>query len=563
MYLRESKQRRADGSTVAYLQLAENVWNAERRRSEARVLLNCGRADDAAVTDRLRRLARSIMRRCSTDEIVSAAGGHWKLVCAWPYGDVYALEAIWQRLGIGQVIQAQSGARRMGFDVERALFAMVANRCCAPCSKLYCWEQWLKEEVHIAGTKELSLQHLYRAMDFLEANQEPIEREIFHRVADLLNLDVEVLFCDTTSLHFEIDEQDSGGGDDEIVHGSAAAGRKPYKALRKRGHSKNGRGDAPQIVVGMAVTREGFPVRHWVFPGNTVDVTTVAKVKRDLKGWQLTRCLFVGDAGMVSAANFKALAAGGGKFLMCMPMRRGDAITEQVLGRPGRYRIVAENLRVKEVVLGDGERRLRYVVCFNPQEAQRQKAHREQIVREIEAELQSLRYLPEEGHTKRVCALRASARYGRYLLDTAEGLILDRRAVQAAERFDGKFVVHGNDDTLSAEDMALGYKQLQRVEQAWRDMKSGLRLRPVFHWAPHRIHAHVAITVLALLLQRTAEHACADTWRNIRDRLQRIQLAQLSSPNGAVWQVTDPTEDAAKCLKSLQIKPPPPVLSLA
>jgi transposase len=562
MYLRESKQRRADGSTVAYLQLAENVWNAERRRSEARVLLNCGRGDDPAVTERLRRLARSIMRRCSTDEIVSAGGGDWRLVCAWPYGDVYALGAIWQRLGISQVIQAQSGARRMGFDVERALFAMVANRCCAPCSKLYCWEQWLKEEVHIAGTKELSLQHLYRAMDFLEANKEAIEREIFHRVADLLNLDVEVLFYDTTSLHFEIDEEDSGDRDG-IVHGSAAAGRKPYKAPRKRGHSKNGRGDAPQIVVGMAVTREGFPVRHWVFPGNTVDVTTVAKVKRDLKGWQLTRCLFVGDAGMVSAANFKALAAGGGKFLMCMPMRRGDAITEQVLGRPGRYRVVAENLRVKEVVLGDGERRMRYAVCFNPQEAQRQKAHREQIVHEIEAELHSLRYLPAEGHTKRVCALRASARYGKYLLDSAEGLVLDRRAVQAAERFDGKFVVHGNDDTLSAEDMALGYKQLQRVEQAWRDMKSGLHLRPVFHWAPHRIHAHVAITVLALLLERTAEHACADTWRNIRDRLRRIQLAQLLSPNGAVWQVTDPADDAAKCLKSLQIKSPAPVLSLA
>jgi hypothetical protein len=563
MYLRESKQRRADGSTVAYLQLAENVWNAERRRSEARVLLNCGRADDPTVTERLRRLARSIMRRCSTDEIVNAGGGDWKLVCAWPYGDVYALDALWQRLGIGQVIQAQSGARRMGFDVERALFAMVANRCCAPCSKLYCWEQWLKEEVHIAGTKELSLQHLYRAMDFLEANKEPIEREIFHRVADLLNLDVEVLFYDTTSLHFEIDEEDSGGDDEDLVHGSTAAGRKAYKAPRKRGHSKNGRGDAPQIVVGMAVTREGFPVRHWVFPGNTVDVTTVAKVKRDLKGWQLTRCLFVGDAGMVSAANFKALAAGGGKFLMCMPMRRGDAVTEQVLARPGRYRVVAENLRVKEVVLGDGERRMRYVVCFNPQEAQRQKAHREQIVHEIEAELQSLRYLPAEGHTKRVCALRASARYGRYLLDSADGLVLDQRAVQAAERFDGKFVVHGNDDTLSAEDMALGYKQLQRVEQAWRDMKSGLHLRPVFHWAPHRIHAHVAITVLALLLERTAEHACADTWRNIRDRLRRIQLAQLLSPNGAVWQVTDPAEDAAKCLKSLQIKPPAPVLNLA
>jgi hypothetical protein len=248
---------------------------------------------------------------------------------------------------------------------------------------------------------------------------------------------------------------------------------------------------------------------------------------------------------------------------MCMPMRRGDAVTEQVLSRAGRYRTVAENLQVKEVVLGDGERRTRYAVCFNAQEAQRQKALREQIVREIEAELESLRCIPEEGHTKRVCALRASDRYGRYLKDTDAGLLLDRDKVRAAERFDGKFVVHGNDDTLSAEDMALGYKQLQRVEQAWRDMKSGLELRPVFHWAPHRIHAHVAITVLALLIERTAEHACTDTWRNIRDRLQRIQLAQLLSPNGTVWQVTEPTADAAKCLKSLQIKPPAPVLSLA
>jgi hypothetical protein len=183
------------------------------------------------------------------------------------------------------------------------------------------------------------------------------------------------------------------------VHGSAAAGRKTYKAPRKRGHSKNGRGDAPQIVIGMAVTREGFPVRHWVFPGNTVDVTTVARVKQDLRGWQLTRCLFVGDAGVVSAANFHALAAGGGKYLMCMPLRRGDAITEQVLSRAGRYAAVAQNLQVKEVVLGDGERRARYVVCFNAQEAQRQKAQREQIVHEIEAELVSLRHVPEEGPT--------------------------------------------------------------------------------------------------------------------------------------------------------------------
>jgi transposase len=93
------------------------------------------------------------------------------------------------------------------------------------------------------------------------------------------------------------------------------------------------------------------------------------------------------------------------------------------------------------------------------------------------------------------------------------------------ERFDGKCVVRSNDDTLNAEDMAPGYKQQQRVEEAWRTMKSGLRMCPVFHWAPHRIHAHIAITVLSLLLERVIERDCQDTWRNIRDALKRVQRA--------------------------------------
>lgn len=560
MYLRESKQRRADGSVVTYLQLAENVWDAAKGRSQASIVHNCGRADDSDVIERLRRLAKSILRRCSAEEIV-AAGGDWRLICAWPYGDLYVLEAIWKQLGIDAIVRQQAGTRHLGFDVERALFALVANRACAPASKLYCHEQWLKEDAYIDGTQGLKLHQLYRAMDFLEENKEAIEHAIFYRVADLLNLDVEVIFYDTTSLHFETDEEDEGDRNGQ-VHGSETAGKKVYAAPRKRGHSKNGRSDAPQIVVGMAVTRDGFPVRHWVFPGNTVDVTTIARVKEDLRGWQLTRCLFVGDAGMVSQANLQTLSKGGGKYLLAMPMRRGDEVTEDVLSRPGRYRTVAENLEVKEVIVGEGERRRRYAVCFNPLEAARQKSHREELLNELEAELASLSDLAKVSHTKRVCALRTSARYGRLLKETKRGLAIDRQAVTELERFDGKFVVHSNDDTLTAEDMALGYKQQQRVEEAWRTMKSGLRMRPVFHWAPHRIHAHIAITVLSLLLERTIEHACQDTWRNIRDDLKRIQLAQLSSPNGRVWQVTEPSPDAAKRLKALNIKPPKPILNL-
>jgi hypothetical protein len=563
MYLRESRQKRADGSVLTHLQLAENLWDPERKRAQVKIIYNCGRADDDETTERLRRLARSILRRCAPEEIV-ADNPTWQLVQAWSFGDLYVLEQLWRRVGVGEVIREVLAERKFDFDVERALFAMVANRALAPSSKLYCYEQWLGEDIRIEGTQALRLQHLYRAMDFLEANKEAIEKAIYFRMADLLNLDVEIVFYDTTSLHFEIDEPDHGVGPNDEVHGSALAGQKIYRALRKRGHSKNGRFDAPQIVIGLAVTRDGFPVRHWIFPGNTVDVTTVAKVKEDLNGWHLSRCVFVGDAGMVSAENLSSLARAGGKYIVCMPIHRGSEVANEVLTRPGRYQTVAENLEVKEVTVGEGERRRRYVVCYNPQEAERQARHRQEVLDELAAEIESLRESSAKSHSKRVCELRASGRYGRYVRLTPNGHPrIDQANIEALSKLDGKFVVHSNDDTLTAADLALGYKQLQRVEVAWRQLKSGLKLRPVYHWAPHRIHAHIALTVLSLLLERVAEHACADTWRNIRDDLKQIKLAQLSSPNGTVWQVTEPSPEALKRLKSLKITKPPPVLKLA
>jgi Transposase DDE domain len=563
MYLRETHQKRADGSIVTHLQLAESTWNPRKKRSEVRIVYNCGRVDDPQTAERLRRLAQSILKKCAPEEILEQHP-QWRLLDTWPFGALYILEAIWQRLGIPEIIAEQLAHRKVDFALERALFAMVANRACAPSSKLYCYEQWLREEVRIEGTETLVLQHLYRAMDLLEAHKEGIEEALYFRLADLLHLDVELIFYDTTSVHFEIDEIDQGHGEEDLVEGSMAAGSKTYKAPRKRGMSKNGRSDAPQIVIGLAVTRDGLPVRHWVFPGNTVDVTTVAQVKDDLRGWKLSRCVFVGDAGMVSQDNLDRLSKSGGKYILCMPMRRGDEVATEVVARPGRFQTVSETLRVKEVVVGAGERRRRYVVCYNPQEEKRQRAHRRQVLYELEAELASLKEVGGESHSKRVCQLRASRRYGRYVRLTKGGLLrIDAAKRRAAEQLDGKFVVHSNDDSLTSADLALGYKQLQRVEEAWRTLKSGLRVRPVYHWAVHRIHAHVALSVLALLLERVIEQACGDTWRNIRADLEQIKLAQLLSPHGTVWQVTEPSPEASNHLQSLDLKNPPAILHLS
>jgi len=563
MYLRISTQRRADGSVVKHLQIVESSWNRAKQRSQTQIIHNCGRAEDAKTIEELRRLARSIVRRCSPEEI-AASDHEFQLIDAWPYGPTYVLEKVWEELGVAGVLKRAQKGRRFGFSIERALFAMIANRCCAPASKLYCWEQWLREDVRIDGTAALELHQLYRAMDFFEENKEQIEQEIFWKLGDLFHLDVDLIFYDTTSLHFEVDEEDEGAGEEDLVRGSVQSGSKRYRAPRKRGHSKNGREDAPQIVIGLAVTRDGFPVRHWVFPGNTVDVTTVEKVRADLRRWKLTRCVFVGDAGMVSEENLKKLALSCGKYIVAVPTAREKEVSQEVLSRPGRMRTVAENLRVKEVVVGEGERRRRYVLCHNPIEEQRQRAHRERLLYDLQMELNTLADSGVGPHSKRVCALRSSRRFGRYLgLDSQGRLVIDEAKVRGAERFDGKFVLRTNDDTLTPEDLALGYKQLQRVEQSWRSLKSGLRMRPVFHWAVHRIHAHVAIAVLALLLERIIERRGDDTWRNIRDDLGQIKLAHLSTPNGQVWQVTEPRAEAAKRLKQLKISPPLPLLDLA
>ena len=141
------------------------------------------------------------------------------------------------------------------------------------------------------------------------------------------------------------------------------------------------------MVVALAVTRDGIPVKCWVFPGDTTDVSTIDHIRKDLRGWKLNRALFVADSGMNSAHNRKKLARACGKYLLAARMASVAEIREAVLTKRGRYTVIKENLHAKEVIIGDGERRRRYILCYNPKEAERQRRHREDIVLMLEEEL--------------------------------------------------------------------------------------------------------------------------------------------------------------------------------
>ncbi len=563
MYLRTTKRRNADGSEVSYHQLAENTWDAARGCAVAKVVHNFGRADQID-GEMLRRLAKSILRVFGGAE--TSAPDDLRIRDTRAYGGVYVLAALWKELDVDKVLldrDAHDFARDAGKKTtaeaartfERALFLMVANRCLSPHSKLYCWEQWLREEVYLPSAQDLQLHHLYLAMDFFEKHKAVVEKAIYFKMADLMNADVDLIFYDTTSLHFEVDEEDE-------LEREKLSGK--YSPLRKRGHSKNGREDAPQIVVGLAVTRDGLPVRSWVFSGETSDVTTVEKVKEDLRGWRLGRCVFVGDAGMNSEENRHKLALGNGKYILASRMRAGDEVTKDVLARPGRYKPVRDNMRVKEVVVGDGERRRRYVVCHNPAEETRQREHRAKVIKELEAELATLQTRADGKLSQRARELTTSGRYSKYLRETDRGeLLISRAAIHDEERYDGKWVITSNDDTLTPEDLALGYKQLLRVEACWRQLKSGLKMRPVFHYRPWRIQAHVSIAVLALLLERIAEIRTGETWRNLAARLEKIQVVEYDRGEARIQQTTEVRPEAVELLQKLKVALPPKLHSVA
>jgi len=383
MYLRVTERRNRDGTTVAYYALAENDWNAEAKRLETRVIHSFGRADqlDRAA---LQRLVASINRVIDADAADTlptrgkTAVGEIDIDAVFELGVVLAARGLWEQLGIGEAIRSRMARIGLTAPHEMALFAMAAQRLDDPGSKLACATRWLPDIAWLPEADNLAVDQLYRALDFLAVWSDEIERDVFLRSADLLRLDVDLIFYDTTTAYFEIDEPDE--------HGELWAG-KLFAPLRQRGHNKEGRDNQPQVIIAMAVTRDGMPVRSWVLPGSTADVATVARIKQDLHAWRLGRCLFVGDGGMYSADNLVELSRGLGRYVLAVPMRRVKDVESEVLTRPGRYRKVADNLEVKEVWVGEGERRKRYVLCFNPAEAEQQRAHRAQVLAELSAEL--------------------------------------------------------------------------------------------------------------------------------------------------------------------------------
>nr|WP_222598587.1 IS1634 family transposase [Lentzea tibetensis] len=304
MYLRSTPRRNKDGSQVRYLQLAHNVWDPQLRRSKVRVVYNFDR-EDQANRDALQRLVASLTRFLDPGAALAATADGLEFTESRPLGGTWVLDALWSRLGIGPAMRQLLVGRRRDDTAERVLFGLVANRAVAPSSKLAA-ARWISQDVLITDLPATTDDACYRAMDWLLEIAGPLEKTVFDQVAHLLNLEVDLLFFDTTSTYFETGEadepvaRDAGGNtvaSDEDAEQGKDAGFRTY------GKSKDQRDDLPQVVIGMAVTREGIPVRVWCWPGNTSDSALIRQVKDDMRDWCLSKVIWVTDRGFTSAAN--------------------------------------------------------------------------------------------------------------------------------------------------------------------------------------------------------------------------------------------------------------------
>lgn len=499
-----------------YLQIVENKKIDKKPRQ--RVVATVGRLDELQDKGRIESLIKSLSR-FSEKALLILSGQSDPDLSAQKIGPTLIFERIWREVGIQQIIKDLLGWRKFEFDVERAIFLTVLHRLMASGSDRFC-EHW-KRDYLIEGTSLLELHHLYRAMTFLgneiedqkdatpfspRCTKDVIEEKLFKKRQDLFS-SLDLVFFDTTSLYFE----GSGG------------------RIGKRGFNKDHRPDLNQMVVGVVIDDKGTPICCEMWPGNTADVKVlIPVVERLRKRFHISRMCIVADRGMISKETIDFLESQSPPipYIIGARMRKVKDIREHVLTDPGPYHEVYPEsdrsnapspLKVKEVFL-DGKR---YIVCENSKQARKDAKTRETIIESLKEKLQ-------QGPKK----LIGNKGYQKFLKVEKGGVRIDSEKVEAESRYDGKWVLQTGNMDCSAKCAALKYKELWQVERIFRDAKTLLETRPIFHQKTENIRGHVFCSFLALVLRKELDRRLTEKghefeWAKIKQDLKALQFVTI------------------------------------
>jgi transposase len=530
----------------SYLQIVEN--HREGQKIKQRVLVTLGRMDQLHEKGDIETLVKSISR--FSDKVLLILTNKSQVnATAKRIGPALIFERLWQQLGLKKIIDELVADRKFAFDVERVIFLTVLHRLFVSGSDRFC-DKWHRDYV-IKGADNLELHHLYRAMAFigeeLEDQQDKtpfsprctkdiIEEHLFYERRDLFT-GLDLVFFDTTSIYFE----GTGG-----------------ETIGQKGHSKDHRPDLNQMVVGVIIDTQGKPICCEMWPGNTADVKTIIPVTDRIRNrFHVDQFCIVSDRGMISAENRKELEQRKIPYILGTRMRRVNEIKRDVLSRAGRYREVFPEgrfskdpspLKVKEVTI---ENR-RYIVCLNTKQTRKDAADRQAIIESLQ---EKLRINPK--------SLVGNKGYRKYLKMTRGEITINQEKVTEDERYDGKWVLITNAN-FSAEEAALKYKELWQVEQIFRDVKSILDTRPIFHKRDETIRGHVFCSFLALVLRKELDRRLEEAghnfeWKHIKQDLQSLQEIVIQDNNKSLAIRSESLGTCGKVFQAVGVALPPTV----
>jgi transposase len=504
--------RKKKSGNNEYLQIVEN--HKVKGKVVQRVISTIGRLDRLHEKGDIETLVRSLSRY--SEKVLLVLSGKSDVSAETrKIGPALIFERLWKELGIPQVIHHLLQGRLFWFDVERAIFLTVLHRLMVSGSDRFC-DKW-RRDYQISGAGELSLHHLYRAMAFLgeevddqthatpfapRCTKDIVEETLFLRNRNLFS-GLDMVFFDTTSIYFE-----GCGGE----------------SLGEKGFSKDKCPDLNQMIVGVILDDSGMPLCCEMWPGNTTDVKTLVPVlDRIRKRFNVIRSCIVADRGMISQDTLKVLEDRENSipYILGTRMRNVKEVRDEVLSRAGRFKEVTPEgksskdpspLQVKEVWVGEK----RYIVCLNPKQARKDAADREAILESLKEQI-----------TRDPKALVGNKGYRKYLKIARGSVSIDLKKAKEEARFDGKWVLRTN-TKFPAEKVAMKYKELWQVEQAFRDMKSMFETRPIYHKCDETIRGHVFCTFLALMLRKELARRLDASghnfeWSDIKQDLKALQ----------------------------------------
>ena len=515
-----------------YLQIVEN--RREKGKVVQRVITTLGRLDQMSEKGVVEALVRSLSRFSEKTLLILSEKSKVS-ASAMKIGPALIFERLWKELGIGSIVSSLVAERKFGFSVERALFLTVLHRLFISGSDRGC-EKW-RRDYRIDGAEDIALHQLYRAMAFLgeeisdqndrthapRCTKDVIEEQMFDRRKNLFT-DLDFVFLDTTALYFE-----GEGG----------------KTIGERGHSKDHRPDLNQMVVGALLDDRGKPIACEMWPGNTADVTsTIPVVTRLKKRFGANRFCIVADRGMISKDTMLALEEENLSYILGVRMRLVKEVKTEVLADATPYEEVYPEgvhskdpspLKVKEVIVNG----TRYIVCKNERQARRDEFDRNTIVESLKEKI-----------AKAPSSLISNRGYRGFLTITNKSVALDEEKVKADAKYDGIWVLTTN-TKLKAREVALKYKELWMVEHTFRDMKSVIDTRPIYHKRDETIRGHVFCSFLALVLKKELDDRLVSQglqfeWADIKQDLKALQEVILEE-NGSTLAVR--TECQGTCGK--------------